>query len=112
MLLHQIFGFYELPGLPLVFGVPLHENSASRADVSAPIHDWTVHIGSGDYGIDSWTPGYWNMYWDSRIEPGARVSFQHAVVLLETFLIAIIACPLAVLLVRLLGVTYRAMHCG
>ncbi|PWT83531.1 MAG: hypothetical protein C5B58_06440 [Acidobacteria bacterium] len=86
--------------------------SASRADVSAPIHDWTVHMGNGNYGVTSWTPGYWNMYWGSRIEPGASAAFQYAVVLLETFLIAIIACPLAVLLLRMLGVTYGARDRG
>ena len=75
--------------------------SASRADVGAPIHDWTVHIGNGEYGFTSWAPRQWDIYWGSRVELAASVGVQYAAAILEMFLIGIIACPLAVLLLRI-----------
>ncbi len=73
----------------------------SRADVSAPIHDWTLRIGNGAYGVTSWAPGHWDMYWGCRIEPGASVGVQYAAVLVPTLLMGLIACALAVLLLRI-----------
>jgi len=73
---------------------------ASQADVSAPIHDWTIHMGNGGYGVRSWTPGHWDMYWGSRIEPASSLAVQYAAVLLPMALVGIMACRFAVFLLR------------
>jgi hypothetical protein len=75
--------------------------SNAVADTSAPLHNWTVHIGNGAYGFTSWAPGYWNMYVGSRLEPGASVSAQYAAVVLPTLTLGVIVCYLAVVLLRL-----------
>jgi hypothetical protein len=86
-----------LTGLSLLLTMAV----GALADTSGPIHDWTVHIGDGDYGVTSWAPGCWNVYWGSRIEPSASVGVQYAVVVLLMLLLGIIACPSEVMLLRL-----------
>lgn len=100
---------FRFPGLLLGLAF-LCSVFTCRADTSAPIHDWTVHIGSGAYGVTSWAPGYWNMYWGSRIEPGASVGVQYAAVILRTLLAGIFACSLAAVLLRTVARQQRPNH--
>jgi hypothetical protein len=79
------------------------------SQVDAPIHDWTVRIGSGSYGVVSWVPGHWDVYVRSYVEPGASVGVQYAAVILPALLLGIAACKIAISMLRV-TVKWRRAH--
>jgi hypothetical protein len=80
----------------------------TASQVHWPIHDWTVRVGSGSYGVVSWAPGHWDMYLGSYVDPGASVGVQYAAVLLPALLLAIAACKIGISMLRVTAMWRRS----